>query len=453
VKHVRIAGKRIQMVELYLYLLAALASGVAYVVAVELRTAASPALFSPYGMNLSDAAVMVALATLTKVLMRVYEHSTAASIVRYAQVALTAAVLFFFAALVLFYVLPTTRIPISMVIIFIAADLALGLLILPAHQFFRASPTLQRAIVVIGDRKMAVELANHRLSLMSQKASYWATSSADIARALDDADRSGEKVPFDEIIIDRDATHALPDWSALLKARDQGMLIQTPDAFVESEFGEARLKDATAFDVIVAASSNWNKLRGAVKRVFDLLVGGALFVVLLPVAAIVALVIYFNDGRSIFYRQQRVGLNGRVFRIWKFRTMVVDADRKGPESTTAHDPRVTRVGQFLRRTHLDEIPQLINVLKGEMSLVGPRPQTPGNVTAWSKDSPLYHLRHLVKPGVTGWAQVRFPYVESAEQARVKLSHDLFYVKHHSVALDLLVLALTPRIVLAGEGGR
>ncbi len=453
--HLRIAGKRVQTVELYLYLLSAVVTGMAFVVAVYIRESLTPLVFTAsYQPSFADGLLMLAGAMLPKILMRVYEQKTAASRAMHLQLHVTAATLFFFAMILLFYLQPGTRIPISIVLIFIAIDLVAALILMPAHYFLAKAAAQNRTIAVMADDATFVGLSEHRLiKSSSHQATFKRLSREELTGAFDETTGATPKAPFEQIVLDRDSSAHVPDWAVLLKARDAGVLIQTPEAFLESEFGEALTDESAAYDIIMASSSNWNQLRIAIKRVFDWFVASGLALALLPIAILTGFAIWFEDRGPVFYQQRRVGLNGRIFYILKFRSMVIDAEKIGPQSTEIGDPRVTKVGRILRRTRLDEIPQLINVLKGEMSMVGPRPQTPGNVIEWSKPNPLYQLRHLVKPGVSGWAQVRFAYVATQEDARIKLAHDLYYVKNYSLILDVLVLLMTPRIVLAGMGGR
>ena len=453
-KHLRIAGKRVQTMELYLYLLSAVVTGMAFFIAVYARQALTPFLFSAgYEPTIADGVLMVAGMTIPKILMRVYEQKTAASRAMHLQLHVTAATLFFFAMILLFYFQPGTRIPISIVLIFIAFDLLAALLLLPAHYFLAKAAAQGRTIAVMADDATFESLSNHRLAQTTHQATFTRLSRDELPQALAAAEGEGANAPFEQLVLDRDSSAHVPDWTLLLAARDAGVVIQTPEAFLESEFGEALTDESAAYDIIMASSSNWNQLRIAVKRIFDWFVASAILLATLPLALLTGFAIWFEDRGPIFFEQLRVGLNGRAFRILKFRSMVIDAEKLGPSSTEIGDPRVTVVGRFIRRTRLDEIPQLINVLKGEMSMVGPRPQTPQNVIAWSQGTPLYQLRHLVKPGVTGWAQVRFAYVATPEDARIKLAYDLYYVKNYSLILDFLVLMLTPRIILAGMGGR
>jgi exopolysaccharide biosynthesis polyprenyl glycosylphosphotransferase len=160
------------------------------------------------------------------------------------------------------------------------------------------------------------------------------------------------------------------------------------------------------------------------------------------------------DSRGpVFYRQERVGRGGRVFGLWKFRSMRVDAEANGAVWAKQNDDRVTRVGRFIRKTRMDELPQLINVLQGDMSFVGPRPERPVFVTQLKEQIPFYGLREAVKPGITGWAQIRYPYGASVEDARNKLELDLYYIKNGSLFLDLAILFHTVRHVLMGRGAR
>ena len=168
---------------------------------------------------------------------------------------------------------------------------------------------------------------------------------------------------------------------------------------------------------------------------------------------VIAVLVRLDSPGPVLYRQERVGLAGRSFTLLKFRSMRSDAETTGPAWAMQRDPRVTRIGSFIRRTRIDELPQLINVLRGEMSFIGPRPERPHFVEQLAEAIPHYRERARVKPGLTGWAQVNFPYGASVEDARVKLSYDLYYVKHRSPLLDLAILFATVRVILFQEGSR
>lgn len=189
-----------------------------------------------------------------------------------------------------------------------------------------------------------------------------------------------------------------------------------------------------------------------IKRVLDILFSALTLIVAAPLLLLVGLLIRLDSKGTALYVQERTGLQGRIFRLYKFRTMCRNAEEEGARWAAEKDPRVTRIGRLLRATRLDELPQLWNILKGEMSLIGPRPERPQFVARLEEEIPYYDLRHLVPPGATGWAQVMYPYGASVEDARKKLEYDLYYIKNHSVQLDLAILLKTFMVMLR-RGGR
>jgi exopolysaccharide biosynthesis polyprenyl glycosylphosphotransferase len=189
------------------------------------------------------------------------------------------------------------------------------------------------------------------------------------------------------------------------------------------------------------------------KRVVDFVVAVVGLAILIPLFCVLAFLIKIDSPGPVFYRQMRVGLRGRPYMIWKFRSMRQDAEKSGARWASAQDPRVSRVGKWLRKWRLDELPQLINVLKGEMSLVGPRPERPVFVQELRNSIPYYDLRHTVRPGITGWAQTCFRYGASREDSHIKLQYDLFYVKNLSLWLDFKIIIHTTKVMFMGEGAR
>jgi exopolysaccharide biosynthesis polyprenyl glycosylphosphotransferase len=189
------------------------------------------------------------------------------------------------------------------------------------------------------------------------------------------------------------------------------------------------------------------------KRIFDLVVSLVVLIVTSPLLLAGMVAVRWEGPGSVLYRQERVTRNGRVFWIMKLRTMRVDAEQGGAVWAAAKDTRITRVGAFLRRTRIDELPQLINILKGDMSFVGPRPERPVFVAELAAKIPLYHERHMVKAGLTGWAQINYPYGASIDDARTKLSYDLYYVKNFSILFDIVIQLQTLRVVLWPSGVR
>jgi exopolysaccharide biosynthesis polyprenyl glycosylphosphotransferase len=196
-------------------------------------------------------------------------------------------------------------------------------------------------------------------------------------------------------------------------------------------------------------------VEGFGRRQLDVVFCLLMLMLVSPVMLLTASLIWLSTmGRDpVLYRQLRVGLKGREFYVWKFRSMRTDAEKNGAQMAAKNDARITRIGRFIRKTRIDELPQIFNVLKGEMSLVGPRPERPEFVSKFQRQIRGYTLRHQVKPGITGWAQVKYPYGETVEDAAHKLYYDLTYVRKNSVVFDLVVLLRTIPVILTGHGAR
>lgn len=240
----------------------------------------------------------------------------------------------------------------------------------------------------------------------------------------------------------------------LLKCKLRGIRILELSSFFERENGHLQLDSMNASWMILAEGFHQGIVRDTVKRLFDLLVSAAMLVVSLPIMALTALLIKLESPGPVLYRQERVGQGGRNFTILKFRSMCVDAEKDGkPRWAGQNDSRVTLTGRCIRRTRIDELPQVFNVFFGDMSFVGPRPERPYFVQDLTQKIPYYGVRHTVKPGITGWAQVRYPYGANDEDAMHKLQYDLYYVKNHSLFLDLMILFQTAQVVLWGKGVR
>lgn len=199
-------------------------------------------------------------------------------------------------------------------------------------------------------------------------------------------------------------------------------------------------------------TSRWRSIN---KRVFDLLAASVMLVLTIPVMIVtmVAILLESRGRHGVLYRQERVGRDEVIFRVYKFRSMRPDVTDSDSEFAAHNDPRVTRVGKFIRKTRIDELPQLFNVLRGEMSFVGPRPEQPVHVNRFAREIPYYSQRHRIKPGITGWAQLCYPYGTSVEDAKEKLQYDLYYLKNQSLFLDVVIMLQTVEVVLVGEGAR
>lgn len=240
----------------------------------------------------------------------------------------------------------------------------------------------------------------------------------------------------------------------LLECKLRGTRILDLPAFFERQTGILPLESINASWMIFSEGFHQGMFRDVVKRSFDLAVSAALLLTMLPIMLLTALAIKLESKGPVFYTQERVGASGKPFTIYKFRSMFTDAEKDGlPQWARLNDDRTTRVGRIIRRLRIDELPQLINVFLGHMSFVGPRPERPYFVQELSAQIPYYNSRHSVKPGITGWAQVRFPYGASVEDAIGKLQYDLYYIKNHSLFLDLMILLQTAQVVALGKGVR
>ena len=240
----------------------------------------------------------------------------------------------------------------------------------------------------------------------------------------------------------------------LLDCKLLGVKVYDLATHFEKRLGQIRVDFVNAGWLIFGEGFNQGAVRTSVKRVFDVICSTALLLLATPIMLLAALCIKLDSRGPVFYRQERVGANGSTFMVAKFRSMRTDAEVDGtPRWASAQDDRVTRVGSVMRRLRIDELPQLFNVLTGEMSLVGPRPERPYFVDQLTREIPYFAVRHSVKPGVTGWAQVRYQYGATVEDSQEKLQYDLYYVKNHSLFLDIVVLFETVGVVLTGKGAR
>jgi sugar transferase (PEP-CTERM system associated) len=325
---------------------------------------------------------------------------------------------------------------------------------------------LKRRVVVLGTGEKAARIAGLAASGAGQyfvpvaylycggESRVAATAQVDIrdkgADAIVDCARS---FAAREIVVAADTDEALPI-AELLRCRAVGMRVSNYMDFVERQ---TKTVDPDALQpswLIFSDGFRHSILANFSKRCFDIVLAFVLLLFTLPLMLLTAVLIVLDSKGPVFYRQDRVGLNGRAFLVIKFRSMRVDAEEEGtPQWAAQGDSRVTRVGVLIRKLRIDELPQLLNVLRGEMSLVGPRPERPCFVEDFTRQIPFYAERHCVKPGITGWAQVNYPYGASLEDARNKLAYDLYYVKNRGLFLDLIVVLQTVRVILFADGAR
>ncbi|MFT6896514.1 MAG: sugar transferase (PEP-CTERM system associated) [Paraglaciecola sp.] len=261
---------------------------------------------------------------------------------------------------------------------------------------------------------------------------------------------------IDEVVIACDQRRGTLPVEILFDCRLRGVEVTDLLDFMERETGQIVVNLMYPSWVIYSNGFNsQNYLRDALDYAMNTVLAFVVFMLAWPFMLLTGLIIYFEDNNktksSVFYKQERVGLNGKLFNIIKFRSMRPDAEKDGAKWATANDTRVTRVGQFIRKYRIDELPQLLNVFRGEMSFIGPRPERPQFVEQLIREIPYYNQRHNVKPGLAGWAQLNYPYGASVEDSMEKLKFDLYYVKHQSLMLDVLILIRTVEVVLFGKG--
>ena len=348
-----------------------------------------------------------------------------------------------------------------------AAAMAIGISGVIVHRVYaayHARSRTQRRILILGSGP-AAQLVGQTLRAADPFAvivGYCRTPNEQSAVAESDLLEVGSslastaaRLDVDEIVVAlserRGGTMPMVD---LLDCRVQGIGVCDISTYFEKQLGQIRVNYLNPGWLIFGDGFNQRTLRRAVKRAFDMVVAAVLIVVTLPLMLITACLIRLESRGPVLYRQERVGCNGVPFGVIKFRSMRQDAEQgQRPQWATKHDSRVTRVGRVIRVLRIDELPQLFNVLAGHMSMVGPRPERPFFVDQLLERVPYYAVRHSVKPGITGWAQVRYHYGGSIEDAQEKLQYDLYYVKNNSLFLDLMIILETVVVVLTGRGAR
>jgi exopolysaccharide biosynthesis polyprenyl glycosylphosphotransferase len=254
-----------------------------------------------------------------------------------------------------------------------------------------------------------------------------------------------------ELVVTRPCAHTALPAEDLMDCRVNGVRVVDYHAFHETLHRRVPLTSMLACHLLFSSGFDKGWATGAAKRALDVTLTLLFLPLCVPLFALIAVVIRLDSPGPVFYRQERLGLRGRPYTVWKFRSMRVDAEIDGPRQAEKADPRITRVGSWLRRMRLDELPQLINVLEGTMSLIGPRPERSCFACELEQQIPYYRHRTAVRPGITGWAQVNADYALTLEEHREKLEYDLYYIKNLSLWLDLKILVATVGVVLCGRG--
>jgi sugar transferase (PEP-CTERM system associated) len=261
------------------------------------------------------------------------------------------------------------------------------------------------------------------------------------------------KLNIDRIIVAMEDRRGSMPVRELLELRLNGVVVEDATTLMERFLGKLPLEGLNPSTLIFTHGFNVKASQQISRRLISMAVSFVGLAICLPFIPFIILAVRLSSPGPIFFKQTRVGLRGRHFSVIKFRTMRQDAEAKGAVWATKNDPRVTSLGRFMRKTRLDEIPQLWNVLRGEMGFVGPRPERPEFVQWLTSEIPFYELRHMIRPGITGWAQVRYQYGATLEETKQKLEYDLYYVKHLSVGLDLLIMFETIKTIILRRGAQ
>ena len=364
----------------------------------------------------------------------------------------------------LLYFLPMLPLWRSILVLALSFSFVFVMLVHALFLKFSNNNFLNRQVIVLGAGKAGAELKEY-----AAKAKEAGLNIIDvIALPEQDIEVKGAKKledirPFEEfvrrseaelILIASSGKQELPV-DALISCKLAGVEVKDRLSFFEQVRGYVDLASVKAEWIIFSDGfKGGNYFERALKRILDIAVSSLVLILTIPLMIFAAIGVALTSKGPIFYRQERVGLDGETFNLLKFRSMTVDAEKEGrPEWAKEADPRVTKIGGFLRRTRIDELPQLINVFRGDMSFVGPRPERPFFVEQLEQQIPFYKERHCLKPGITGWAQIQYPYGASFEDSKRKLEYDLYYIKNYSIFLDLLIILQTVRVVLFPVGVR
>ncbi|HED17067.1 MAG TPA: TIGR03013 family PEP-CTERM/XrtA system glycosyltransferase [Gammaproteobacteria bacterium] len=365
---------------------------------------------------------------------------------------------------IIFYSIPSLALERRVFGYAVIISFTLILLFRSLHYFFSDHEALRQRVLVLGTGKKAGEI--DRLRRKSDKAGFTLVGFVHVSGQRDLLPM--EKILYsdkplvelvrehevDEIIVAIDDRRKSFPVDEMLECKMMGVYVVDLSDFLERQTRRIKLETLHPSSMIFSEGYSQAVLKKYSKRLFDIGVSILMLILVWPLMLLTALAILLETGMPVLYRQQRVGKGGRLFNVLKFRSMYYKkTDSQEPNWTQVDDERVTRVGRLIRRIHLDELPQLINVLRGEMSFVGPRPETPQFVEKLSSQIPFYNLRHKVNPGITGWAQISYPYGSSLKDAVAKLEYDLYYMKQYSMLFDFMIMMQTAQAIILGKGMR
>jgi sugar transferase (PEP-CTERM system associated) len=332
--------------------------------------------------------------------------------------------------------------------------------------YLTGHPEIGEKILIVGSGQVAIDTAHGVLARRdagfrivgfatnTPEDVYENLSDVKVLGATDEIEKIVKENDIDRIVIAiRDRRGSFPTDTLLEMSLAGNVSIEECTSFYERVTGQVHLDMLRPSWLIFAGRGRENRLKSLFREVIHRLLAILGLIVSLPIGLITAILIKVESRGPVFYRQDRVGKNGKVFKVIKFRSMRTDAEKDGPVWALANDNRVTFVGKIIRKIRVDEIPQFWNIIRGEMMFVGPRPERPHFIEQLAEEIQFYEHRHLTAPGLTGWAQIKYPYGASVEDARQKLQYDLYYTKNQSLALDFVIVSETVKTVLFGKGGR
>jgi sugar transferase (PEP-CTERM system associated) len=329
-----------------------------------------------------------------------------------------------------------------------------------AYSWLVKQPYLREKVYVLGSGQRAQRLIQglRRRSELGMEVVAWNGSADDWMPSRDaiaaNLMEMTDNRRIDRVIVAMSDRRGITPMKELLDLRIRGVKVEDATSLLEKISGKIEIDELYPSFLIFSEGFRHNALFMLVRRIITTLIALALLLIILPIIPLIALAIKLSSPGPVMYKQKRVGRRGWIFHCYKFRTMRQDAEADtGPTWAGDDDPRITSVGRFLRKARLDEIPQLWNVLKGDMGFIGPRPERPEFVEWLTQEIPYYPLRHTIRPGLTGWAQVSYQYGNTVEDSKEKLQYDLYYIKNLSLGLDLLITFLTVKTVLLGRGAK
>ena len=438
----------------------------AYFAAAALLGSGAAAVATPGGTFWPTAFAFAALATVGTFAMGLYSTRQRSTRMGFALRVIAAQLVAVAMCALVFYIVPSMKVSPTVMGLTVAVAVVSSLTFRLLFERILDQDHFKRRVLVYGAGLRAASLLALRrrvdqrgFRIVAFIAAEGDTISAPherLTRRPDDLFNWAVQHEIDEIVVAMDDRRQGFPLHEFLECRLAGIEILELPSFLERETGKLRLDVTSPSWFIFGEGFRASPVQQALERGFDVLASLGLLLLSAPLMALAALAIKVEDGLAapILYRQLRVGQHGRVFNVMKFRSMRIDAEKAGQAQwATANDPRVTRVGSVMRKTRLDELPQLFNVLRGDMSFVGPRPERPEFVEHLEQTIPYYRERHTVKPGITGWAQLCYPYGASERDALEKLQYDLYYVKNRSLVFDLAIIVQTVEVVIWGKGAR